>query len=144
MSSLITLGGILVLLGLGFWWVVDTGKRLNQAKSLRERVDKVANVNEFNRREDEEVNRQVQNQGIILALCVLLGCVSGISGKELFPVHARPIIPKALISPSETFLTCGDDYYCITPEDLEGLRIYLLSMQSLLNKYEHATEVLND
>jgi len=26
-------------------------------------------------------------QGIILALCVLLGCVSGISGKELFPIH---------------------------------------------------------
>ena len=61
MTTLITLGGILVLLGLGFWWAVDTGKRLNQAKSLRERVDKVANVNEFNRREDEEVNRQTCN-----------------------------------------------------------------------------------
>ena len=61
MSSLITLGGILVLLGLGFWWAVDTGKRLNQAKSLKERVDKVANVNEFNRKEDEEFNRQIQN-----------------------------------------------------------------------------------
>ena len=83
-------------------------------------------------------------QGIIIALCVLLGCVSGISGKELFPIHARPIIPKALTSPSKTFLTCGDDYYCITPDDLEGLRVYILSMQSLLNKYEHATKVLND
>ena len=83
-------------------------------------------------------------QGIILALCVFFGCVSGISGKELFPIHARPITPKALISPSETFLTCGDDYYCITPKDLEGLRVYLLSMQSLLNKYEHPTEGLND
>ena len=83
-------------------------------------------------------------QGIILALCVLLGCVSGISGKELFPIHVRPIIPKALTSPSETFLTCGDDYYCITPDDLEGLRVYILSMQSLLNKYGHATKVLND
>ena len=61
MTSLITLGGILVLLGLGFWWAVDTGKRLNQAKSLRERVDKVANVNEFNRKEDEELNRQIQS-----------------------------------------------------------------------------------
>ena len=63
MTSLITLGGILVLLGLGFWWAVNTGKPLNQAKSLRERVDKVANVNEYNRREDEELNRQVQNAG---------------------------------------------------------------------------------
>ena len=60
------------------------------------------------------------------------------------PLHARPITPKALISPSETFLTCGDDYYCITPKDLEELRVYILSMQSLVNKYEHATEVLND
>ena len=63
MTSLVTLGGILILLGLGFWWAVDTGKRLNQAKSLRERVDKVANVNEFNRKEDEELNRQIQNAG---------------------------------------------------------------------------------
>ena len=62
MTSLVTLGGILML-GFAFWWAVDTGKRLNQAKSLRERVDKVANVNEFNRREDEEVNRQIQNAG---------------------------------------------------------------------------------
>ena len=83
-------------------------------------------------------------QGITLALCVLLGCVHGISGKELLPIHARPILPNALVSPSETFLTCGDDYYCITLEDLEGLRVYILSMQSLVNKYEHATEVLND
>ena len=63
MTTLITLGGILVLLGFAFWWAVDTGKRLNQAKSLRERVDKVANVNEFNRKEDEELNRQIQNAG---------------------------------------------------------------------------------
>ena len=85
-----------------------------------------------------------KKQGIIIALCVLLGCVSGISGKELLPIHARPILPNALISPSETFITCGDDFYCITPENLEGLRVYILSMQSLVNKYEHATEVLND
>ena len=63
MTTLITLGGILVLLGLGFWWAVDTGKRLNQAKSLGERVDKVANINEFNRLEDEELNRQAQKAG---------------------------------------------------------------------------------
>ena len=63
MTTLMTLGGILILLALGFWWAVNTGKRLNQAKSLKERVDKVANVNEFNRKEDEEVNRQIQNAG---------------------------------------------------------------------------------
>ena len=83
-------------------------------------------------------------QGIILALCLLLGCVSGISGKELFPVHARPVLPEAMVQPEETFISCGDDFYCIASEDLEGLRVYILSMQSLLNKYEHATKVLND
>ena len=85
-----------------------------------------------------------KTQGIIIALCVLLGCVSGISGKELFPIHARPITPKALVEPEKAFLKCGDDFYCITPKDLEGLRVWVISVQSLLNKYEHATEVLND
>ena len=85
-----------------------------------------------------------KTQGIIIALCVLLGCVSGISGKELFPIHARPILPKAMVQPEETFVPCGDHYLCVTPDDLEGLRIYLLSKQSLLNKYEQATKVLND
>ena len=50
MTTLMTLGGILVLLALGFWWTVRTGKRLNQAEALREQVDKVANINEFNRK----------------------------------------------------------------------------------------------
>jgi len=144
MTSLITLGGILVLLGLGFWWAVDTGKRLNQAESLKERVDKVANVNELIGKKMKSLIVKYRMQGIILALCVLLGCVSGISGKELFPIHARPILPKAVVQPEKTFVPCGDHFLCVTPEDLEGLRIYLLSMQSLLNKYEHATEVLND
>ena len=76
MTSLVMLGRILLMLGFAFWWAVRTGKRLNQAESLKERVDKVANVNEFNRKEDEELNRQIQNAGIILALCVLLDCVS--------------------------------------------------------------------
>ena len=83
-------------------------------------------------------------QGIILALCVLLGCVSGISGKELFPIHARPPLPNALIEPDRIFSRCGDSYYCIDENELESLRVWVISVQSLLNKYEHATEVLND
>jgi hypothetical protein len=63
MTSLVKLGGILLLLAFGFWWAVKTGKRLNQGEALKERVDKVANVNEFNREEDEELNQQIQNAG---------------------------------------------------------------------------------
>ena len=59
-----TLGGILILLALGFWWAVNTGKRLNQADALRERVDKVANINEFNQfRKMKKPNRQIQDAG---------------------------------------------------------------------------------
>ena len=61
MTTLITLGGILVLLALGFWWAVRTGKRLNQAEALRERVDKVANVNEFHRQDMEKIfNKKIK------------------------------------------------------------------------------------
>ena len=87
---------------------------------------------------------RLKMQGIILALSVCLGCVSGISGKELFPIHARPILPNALIEPEKVFSKCGDSYYCIEDYELENLRVWFISMQSLLNKYEHATEVLND
>ena len=54
------------------------------------------------------------------------------------------MLPKAMVQPEKTFVPCGDHYLCVTPKDLEGLRVYLLSMQSLLNKYEHPTEGLND
>ena len=63
MTTLITLGGILILLALGFWWAVNTGKRLNQVEALKGRVDKVTNVNEYNRLEDEETFKQIQNAG---------------------------------------------------------------------------------
>ena len=83
MTSLVTLGGILLMLGFAFWWAVRTGKRLNQAESLKERVDKVANVNESTIGEKmKRLIAKYRTQGIILALCVLLGCVSGISGKN--------------------------------------------------------------
>jgi len=67
MTTLVTLGGILVLLGLGFWWAVRTGKRLNQAESLKERVDKVANVNEFHRQDMESLfNKKIKTRLPIL------------------------------------------------------------------------------
>ena len=85
-----------------------------------------------------------KTRGIILTLCVVLGCVSGISGKELFPIRARPPLPNALIEPDRIFSRCGDSYYCIDENELESLRVWVISVQSLLNKYEHATKVLNN
>ena len=49
-----------------------------------------------------------------------------------------------VVTQAKRELKDANDYYCITPENLEGLRVWTLSVQSLLNKYEHATKVLND
>tara|TARA_R100001594_G_C3996518_1_gene253636 strand:- start:228 stop:350 length:123 start_codon:yes stop_codon:yes gene_type:complete len=39
---------------------------------------------------------------------------------------------------------CGDDYFCISPEHLQGLRDYTIRMDALVRKYENATEVFNE
>jgi len=46
--------------------------------------------------------------------------------------------------PHKAFIGCGDDYFCISPEHLQGLRRYTIEMDALVRKYEHATEVFND
>ena len=63
MTTLFALGGVLIFLGMGFFYAVRTGKKLQQASALNKRIDKVANINEFNRAEDEEANKQAQNSG---------------------------------------------------------------------------------
>ena len=58
MTTLITLGGILVLLALGFWWVVRTGKRLNQAEDNPKRAVALHGASlprEFHRQDMEKI-----------------------------------------------------------------------------------------
>ena len=81
--------------------------------------------------------------GIILLVVLGIGCAAS-SGSPKFPVHARPYLPMAVSEPSEVFLKCGDDYFCISPEHLGGLREYTIRMDSLVIKYENATEILNN
>jgi len=57
-----------------------------------------------------------KTQGIILALFVLLGCVSGIRGKELFPLHARPVLSKPMVQPEKAFITCGKELSLVVEE----------------------------
>lgn len=81
--------------------------------------------------------------GIILLVVLGIGCAAS-SGSPKFPVHARPYLPMAVSEPSEVFLKCGDDYFCISPEHLKGLREYTIRMDSLVLKYEEATKILNN
>jgi len=78
-----------------------------------------------------------------MTLCLPLGCVSS-SGTALLPVHKRPVIPFAIEQPHKAFIKCGDDYFCISPEHLSGLREYTIRMDALVRKYENATNVFND
>jgi|TARA_B110000467_G_C17942874_1_gene275842 hypothetical protein len=91
--------------------------------------------------------RKLRDRLIVLAIILILlwlpGCVSG-NKSGAFPIHARPVLPKALVEPDKAFVKCGDDYYCVTLEDLNGLRVYTIEMDSLVRKYEYATGVINE
>ena len=80
---------------------------------------------------------------IILFVALGSGCVSSGSGGP-YTVHARPPLPFAVTTPHKAFIKCGDDYYCISPEHLESLRVFVIEMDSLVRKYEHATEIINN
>ncbi len=71
----------------------------------------------------------------------VLGCVQGTN--VLYPLHARPDYPRAVLSPSEVFLKCGDDYFCIAPEHLEDLRKFVILQGSLIEKYEENIRLHN-
>ncbi len=80
---------------------------------------------------------------VVMALLLGLGCVSS-NGIAHLPIHKRPYIPFAIEQPQKAFLKCGDDYLCISPEHLEGLRVYTIEMEAIVTKYENATMTFND
>lgn len=80
---------------------------------------------------------------LAIVLLAALGCASK-GGKALLPIHKRPTIPYAVEQPHKAFLKCGDDYFCISPEHLQGLRVYTIEMDALVRKYENAVNVFND
>ena len=81
---------------------------------------------------------------LVLWLWLLAGCNGGTAIGASFPIHPRPEAPKALVSPEKTFIKCGDHYYCVTPDDLEGLRKWAVRIQGVVEKYEHATKAINN
>jgi hypothetical protein len=84
-----------------------------------------------------------------ITLSVALGCVS--SGSGPYQLYARPYAPLAITNPAKVFLQCGGNsdaveslYYCVERFHLSQLREYLIRVHSLLNKYEHQTEAINE
>lgn len=50
------------LIGL-LWWIYKLGRKSSQLEAVEDSIEKVGNVNEFNRKEDIEAERQVRSAG---------------------------------------------------------------------------------
>ncbi len=74
-------------------------------------------------------------------LSAVLGCAQGTN--VYYPLHARPDYPLAVTSPEKVWLTCGDDYVCITPKHLDDLREFVVLQNALIEKYEKNIELHN-
>jgi len=86
---------------------------------------------------------------LVIILSVALGCVS--SGSGPYQIYARPYAPLAITSPEKVFLQCGGNpdaveslYYCVSRVHLGQLKDFILRMDSLVRKYEHQTEAINE
>lgn len=70
----------------------------------------------------------------MLILLVLLGCGKG-AGNGLYPVYPWPKRPQAITEPGKVWLSCGDDYICLTPEQVEDLRVFVIEQDAVIEKY---------
>ena len=80
---------------------------------------------------------------LAVTLFLLLGCVTGGSNGP-YPIHAYPVVPKAVMEPDKVWQKCGDDYICIEESHLIELKTYVIKLDSLVRKYEHAIETINE
>ena len=51
--------GLLALLGGGFFWAVRAGKKMQRLDDIEDTIEKTGNVNEFNRKLDEEIQEKI-------------------------------------------------------------------------------------
>ena len=51
--------GLVGMFGIGLFWAVRTGKKMQRMDDLEDTIEKVGNVNEFNRKVDEEIQQKI-------------------------------------------------------------------------------------
>ena len=64
MSSLWLVTGLLAMLGLGFWYAIRVGQKMQNLKHMEKGQESVKNINEFNRKTDEETDKRIASGGI--------------------------------------------------------------------------------
>ena len=53
--------GCLGMLGIGLFWAVRTGKKMQRLENFEIGQDKLRDINKFNRKVDEETDKQIHN-----------------------------------------------------------------------------------
>jgi hypothetical protein len=83
----------------------------------------------------------------------LLGCGAVSSTGGSFPIHAYPVIPKALSEPHEVWVPCSTlgapksaviaQMICVDETDLLELQSFIRNLDSVVRRYEFATKRIN-
>jgi len=63
MITVVTICGLLMLLGLGFWWAVRMGEKMNKLKQMEKGQKVVKSISEYNRQVDQDTQKKIANNG---------------------------------------------------------------------------------
>jgi|TARA_Y100000758_G_scaffold228495_1_gene165670 hypothetical protein len=64
MSSLWLITGLIAMLGLAFWYAVRVGQKMQNLRHMEKGQEAAKNINEFNRKADEETDKHIASGGI--------------------------------------------------------------------------------
>lgn len=98
----------------------------------------------------------MQNPKLLAASWIalfLLGCGAVSSTGGSFPLHAYPVVPKALAEPHEVWIPCAElgapksaaiaQMICVNETDLIELQSFIRNLDSVVRRYEYATKRIN-
>jgi len=63
MMTLAVVGGLVFMLGIGAWYAIRVGRKLNEADRFDSYKKTAKNINEFNRTEDEKKTKDSKGSG---------------------------------------------------------------------------------
>ena len=61
MMTIASIGGLIVLLGIGLFWAVRAGKKMQRLENFEVGREKMGSVSEFNRQIDEETDNKINS-----------------------------------------------------------------------------------
>ena len=64
MMTVATISGLILMLGIGFWWAVRIGKKMNEADRFEDYKETSNKINTFNKNEDEALEKHSSSGGI--------------------------------------------------------------------------------